>query len=56
MKPEDKEYVSGKINNEGFHYCFVSFSDFKEIEDEKFHELRLNYLDAIIKIKNYLQQ
>lgn len=56
MIQEDKDYIKRKIENEGFHYCFVSYSRFEDIEDEEFHRLRLNYLDAIEKIKNYINE
>lgn len=40
------EYMNSKIEKEGFHYAFVGYSDFKEVEDDKFHELRMKYLEA----------
>jgi len=39
---------------EGFHYCFEWYSTFEEIEDEKFHELRLAYLKAANELENYV--
>ena len=53
MKKEDAEYVLRKINNEGFHHGFIC-SDFEEIKDKKFHNLRMKCLKLIEKFENYL--
>lgn len=37
---EHLEYVRETIENEGVYYAFIHYSDFEEIKDEKFHELR----------------
>ena len=39
-------YVADCVENEGFDYCFKNYSDFAEVKDEKFHELRKAYLEA----------
>ncbi|GAB1672258.1 hypothetical protein [Mannheimia haemolytica] len=54
MTEEDKEYLQSKIENEGFEYAFVSYSSFKEIQDEKFHELRKAYLKARSELAEYI--
>lgn len=46
MKAKDLDYVRGTIENEGFHYAFTGYSEFKEVDDPKFHELREAYLKA----------
>jgi hypothetical protein len=46
--------VRAKMENEGFHYCFKHYSRFEEIKDEKFHELRLAYLEAADALKKYI--
>lgn len=46
MKPKDAKYVIDCIENEGFDYAFVSYSEFKEVKDEEFHKLREAFLDA----------
>lgn len=51
---DDFEYVRAKMENEGFHYCFRHYSDFEEIKDEKFHELRLAYLEAADALEKYI--
>lgn len=55
MTKDDKEYVLNKIDNEGFHYCFVHYSDFKEIKDERFHQLRENCLKSMKDLEKYLK-
>lgn len=58
MKAEEAEnwnYVYSKMNQEGFHYCFKHYSSFKEIEDEKFHELRKKYLEVSQELEQYIK-
>jgi len=47
MTNDEKEYVSNTIDNEGFDYAFMSYSDFSDIEDEEFHKLRRMYLNVV---------
>ena len=54
MTKEDKDYVKYRIVDEGMHYTFADYSDFKEIKDEKFHKLRLAYLEAADQLKDYV--
>lgn len=56
MKQEDVEYVKNIIDNEGFDYGFMSYSSFKKIDDEKFHELRKNYMAAYGDLNNYINE
>ena len=37
---EDWEMVLCRMETEGFHYCFQSYSTFGKIGDQRFHELR----------------
>lgn len=53
---EDWKMVQNKMNNEGFHYCFESYSRFEEIKDGKFHELRLNYLNSAKLLEDYINE
>lgn len=46
MTKEEKEDVCDIIDNEGFDYTFEDYSNFEEIDDKKFHQLRKNYLKA----------
>jgi hypothetical protein len=55
-KREQWENVRYRMKNEGFHYCFTSYSSFKEIEDSKFHELRLAYLKSAKDLEEYVNK
>lgn len=52
---EKWENVSYRMDAEGFHYCFQSYSNFEEIEDEEFHELRKEYLLISDKLEKYVK-
>lgn len=54
MKKKDKEFVNQCIGYEGFDYCFIDYSDFEQIKDEKFHELRKAYIQAHDDLIKYL--
>ena len=51
---EKFEMVRYRMENEGFHYCFKHYSSFKEVEDEKFHELRRKYLEISNELEEYV--
>lgn len=51
---EEFEMVRYRMEAEGFHYCFKHYSSFEEIEDPKFHELRLAYLAATEELTKYV--
>lgn len=51
---EDFEMVQYRMDAEGFHYCFKHYSSFDEIDDPKFHELRLAYLAAADSLAEYV--
>tara|TARA_R110002126_G_scaffold82497_7_gene202193 strand:- start:317 stop:520 length:204 start_codon:yes stop_codon:yes gene_type:complete len=53
---ENMEMVHYRMDAEGFHYCFKHYSDFNEINDEKFHELRLKYLDVTNELEKYINE
>jgi hypothetical protein len=44
---ENWQSVQYRMDAEGFDYCFEDYSDWNEIEDEKFHELRLGFLKSM---------
>ena len=48
--------VRYRMDNEGIDYCFESYSTFEEIKDEKFHELRLQFLKSLKEIQNYVNE
>lgn len=51
---ENFEMVKVRIRQEGFHYCFKHYSNFEEIEDERFHELRKQYLETAEMLEKYV--
>jgi hypothetical protein len=51
---ENFEMVRYRMEAEGFHYCFKHYSSFKEVKDEKFHELRRKYLEVSEQLENYV--
>jgi hypothetical protein len=51
---EDWEMVRYRMEAEGFHYCFHSYSGFEEIKDERFHELRKAYLSISSDLEKYI--
>lgn len=52
---ENLEYLNAKMRDEGFDYCFRHYSSFEEIKDEKFHELRLKYIQAAEELEKYVE-
>ena len=54
MNGKQLDYVRDKVENEGFHYCFTGYSDFKDIKDEEFHKLREAYVKAAEQLADYL--
>jgi hypothetical protein len=47
--------VDYRMREEGIDYCFEHYSSFKEIEDEEFHKLRMELLDSMKKIREYVK-
>jgi hypothetical protein len=52
---DDLTYLNAKMRDEGFDYCFRHYSSFDEIKDEKFHELRLQYIEIAEELENYVK-
>lgn len=46
--------LKSKMENEGFHYCFTHYSDWKEVEDDKFQKLKEAYQKAAKELENYI--
>jgi hypothetical protein len=56
MEEENQfDIVAYKMDAEGFDYCFVGYSNWEEINDEKFHELRLAYVKAQKELQAYIE-
>lgn len=54
MIKEDAKQLIVLIEDEGFHETIYYHSFCHEVEDQKFHELRKNYLKSIEEMKKYL--
>ena len=52
---ENLGMVRYRMDNEGIDYCFEKYSSFEEIKDEEFHKLRLEFLDSMKKIREYVK-
>ena len=52
---ENWEAVRYRMDNEGIDYCFESYSKFEEIKDKEFHKLRLEFLESMKKIREYVK-
>jgi hypothetical protein len=53
---EQWEFVYHKMREEGFHYCFESYSNFEDIKNETFHKLRQEYLLSAKQLENYIKR
>lgn len=56
MTQEEAQYLTSKIDTEGFEYTFMSYSNFENIVDEEFHRLRKEYKEACERLNNYITQ
>ena len=52
---DDLTYLNAKMRDEGFDYCFRHYSSFEKIKDDKFHELRLKYIQIAEELENYVE-
>jgi len=52
-KFDDVQY---HIDNEGMDYCFEFYSNFNDISDERFHELRLRFIQAMCDLRDYVNE
>lgn len=59
MTDEEKDNwrrVHYRMGEEGFDYCFKSYSRWEEIKDEQFHKLRQAYLDSAEALRSYINE
>ena len=54
MTGKELDYVRDTVENEGFDYAFRHYSDFEDIKDKKFHELRKAYAKAAEALVEFL--
>jgi hypothetical protein len=48
------ENIQYRMDAEGFHYCFESYSSWEKVKDKDFHELRLKYLEVSKQLEEYV--
>lgn len=51
---EDWERLQYRMDDEGFAYCFDGYSNWKEIEDEEFHRLRIEFIKSMRELRDYI--
>ena len=51
---EDWQRLKYRMKEEGIEYCFRHYSNWEEINDKKFHELRLKLIDTMKEISEYV--
>jgi hypothetical protein len=59
MTEDELEYwhsVQYRMDEEGFDYCFESYSRWDEIKDEEFHRLRLGFLQYMKELREYINK
>ena len=49
------EDINEIIESEGFDYTFVDYSNFEEVDNDEFHELREGYLNARRRLKTFMK-
>ena len=55
MTEDERQVVLDAIEQEGFGYCFQSWSAFPEIRDPEFHRLREAFVRAHQELSDYLE-
>jgi len=55
MKKKDAKKVLAVAREEGMLYAFEYYSGFEEIDDDRFHQLRQDFLDANKELRKYLE-
>jgi len=59
MDKHQIQTVLDVIEQEGFDYAFVEYSNFDDIENEEFHKIRREYLvarDKLAKLIGYMEE
>ena len=54
MTGPELDDVRDRVDQEGFDYCFVHYSNFEDIKDKEFHRLRKAYCKAQKELAEYL--
>lgn len=54
MTVKESDDISNTIDNEGFAYAFLDYSDFRNVKDAEFHRLRRAFVAAAKELKEFL--
>lgn len=54
MNLSEETMLACTIENEGFGYVFLDYSNFEDIQDEEFHKLRKEFLKSAVKLADYI--
>lgn len=54
MTRKEKVELASIIENEGFCYTFIDYSEFPKIKDDEFHKLREKLVEAYKELRNYI--
>jgi len=54
LKKEERQKIHEDIESEGFLYNFLHYTDYPEIEDLHFHGLREDFIEAAMKLADYI--
>lgn len=55
MTKKETKRLQSAIDQEGFDYCFTSYSSWEEIKDKEFQQLIAHYVDAQDKLEKYIK-
>lgn len=53
---EQFQALKFRIREEGFHYCFMHYSRWYEIDDREFQMLRNDYCNISMKLEEYIDE
>lgn len=54
MNGKEIKKIQEDVECEGFAYAFMNYSDYPEVKDDKFHELRTKFLKSAQDLADYL--
>ena len=54
MNEKSLAYVAQCVESEGFDYAMIHYSNYDQVKDEKFHELKKKFEDARTELAEYL--
>lgn len=55
MTGKELDKVRSIIDQEGFDYAFMYYSDFEKVKDKEFHKFRRAYIKAAEDLREYIE-